>query len=99
MPALYVLRGLSCHMPVPVAAVELQRGWLAQVLAAPVREEEAGLGWPGACPDLLPHACRGTSLHTFDPTVSSTRIPFPSGSNPAHPSKPSQTPPVARRCP
>lgn len=43
-PAPYVLRGLSCHMPVSVPVVELQMGrggWLAQTL---ILETEAGAG-------------------------------------------------------
>lgn len=64
VPARYVLRGLSCHMPVPVPAVELQSGWLHRVLAVPVREEEAGLGWPGACPRLPPAMPAGAPAST-----------------------------------
>lgn len=54
VPALGVLLALSCPLPGPVPAIELQRRWLAQ-------EEEGGLGPSEAHPDLLPPAGRFTA--------------------------------------
>ena len=99
--ALCVLRGLSCNMPVPGPAAELQMGcegvvcpgywWLL------FWRRRQGPAWSFS--DFLPHACKLTSLHTFDPTVSSPTMPVPSAQGLSHPSKPSHTPPVGRSCP
>lgn len=91
VPTLYVLRGLSCYMPVPVPGVELQMGcegvtcpgywwllfWRRPGLAMGALFGDGGLCWPGAFPDFLPHACRFTCLHACDPAMSTPEFPSP----------------------
>lgn len=102
---LQVPQGL-CHMPASVPAVKLKMRCRGEVCPGEgellfwrrrqVLLRDEGAGWPGALPDSLRHACGSASLHASDPTMSSARIPSPSGPNPTHPPRPPQTPPAVR---